>query len=69
MNIDEFPVRHRVRRIVGGTVSKRGAFPWHVALYFQGNQICSGAILTPEWVVTTAHCFSKNTNGAYNYFY
>jgi len=56
---------HRARRIVGGIESKKGAWPWQVALYFRGKQRCAGAILTPSWVITAAHCFDKDTT-SYN---
>lgn len=47
------------KRIVGGTNSAEGAWPWQVALLFKGRQYCAGALVTPEWVVTAAHCFGK----------
>ena len=47
------------KRIVGGTDSQEGAWPWHVALLFKKRQYCAGALVTPGWVVTAAHCFGK----------
>ncbi|MGQ9836987.1 MAG: trypsin-like serine protease [Cyanobacteriota bacterium] len=53
-------------RIVGGSNVPTGAFPWIVALVlaneldpFQG-QFCAGSLITPEWVITAAHCFFSN---------
>ncbi|XP_065683761.1 plasma kallikrein isoform X1 [Hydra vulgaris] len=49
--------KERKRRIVGGTASKRGEWPWHVSLNFNGKQWCSGAILSKSYILTAAHCF------------
>jgi len=62
---EEKQAHHRARRIVGGTESIKGAWPWQVALYFRGKQRCAGAILTPSWVITAAHCFDEATT-SYN---
>jgi len=57
------------KRIVGGKVSKQGEWPWMVSLFTpkkgskpedQPEQICGGAILSPHFILTAAHC----TNGS-----
>ena len=54
-------------QIIGGTEALPGAWPWQVALVnsaepdaFEG-QFCGASLLTPNWVLTAAHCV---TNGA-----
>lgn len=44
-------------RVVGGTPSPLGAYPWVVALtYPSGFQFCGADLISPEWAVTAAHC-------------
>ncbi|XP_078349413.1 transmembrane protease serine 11D-like isoform X4 [Oculina patagonica] len=45
------------RRIVGGTQSAEGAWPWQVALLFNETQFCGGSLVSPHWVVSASHCF------------
>ncbi|XP_059613695.1 transmembrane protease serine 9-like [Phlebotomus argentipes] len=45
-------------KIIGGRNSKRGRWPWQVALYNQEyeNFFCGGTLISKSWVVTAAHC-------------
>lgn len=45
--------------IVGGEVAPRGFAP-STAKIATGEQICSGALLTPRLVLTAAHCFEED---------
>ncbi|XP_060080625.1 neurotrypsin-like [Ylistrum balloti] len=55
----------RVKRIIGGSVTKRGAWPWQVAFrYMSGAYLCGGALINDRWVVTAAHCFKRQFNTA-----
>ncbi|CAH2315124.1 coagulation factor IX [Pelobates cultripes] len=46
-------------KIVGGTDSLKGEFPWQVLLVNTNNVgFCGGSIVNEKWIVTAAHCFN-----------
>jgi secreted trypsin-like serine protease len=49
-------------KIVGGTESKRGDWPWQISMQRNGNHICGGSLINDQWIVTAAHCVVGNTN-------
>jgi secreted trypsin-like serine protease len=48
-------VRTRETKITGGVTGLISDFPWQV-YYLSGNFRCGGSIISPDWVVTAAHC-------------
>ncbi|KAL1461560.1 hypothetical protein WDU94_013445 [Cyamophila willieti] len=62
------------KRIVGGTPSEKGQWPWMAAVGFKtrGRRppskpewMCGGALITKRYVLTAAHCVSRETTGSY----
>ncbi|XP_071400304.1 transmembrane protease serine 7 [Centroberyx affinis] len=46
-------------RIVGGLNSVEGEWPWQVSLHFSGSLYCGASVLSSDWLISAAHCFSK----------
>ena len=52
----------RQNKIVGGTAATLGEVPWQVALTLGTGsdlfylQFCGGTLISPDWVLTAAHC-------------
>ncbi|KAG7273922.1 hypothetical protein CRUP_011058 [Coryphaenoides rupestris] len=46
-------------RIVGGVNSVEGEWPWQVGMLFSGSLYCGASVLSADWLISAAHCFSK----------
>ncbi|XP_075720224.1 serine protease 56 isoform X2 [Rhinoderma darwinii] len=49
-------------RIVGGSITSPGSWPWLVNIRLNGELMCGGVLLGDVWVLTAAHCFNGNVN-------
>lgn len=62
----------QTRMIVGGSEAQSGAWPWQIAVLDRKKRlICGGTLITSEFVLTAAHCVTRQGNmnivaGEYN---
>ncbi|KAF5923945.1 hypothetical protein HPG69_010376, partial [Diceros bicornis minor] len=49
-----------LHRIIGGTDTLEGGWPWQVSLHFVGSAYCGASVISREWLLSAAHCFHGN---------
>lgn len=70
--ISSVDANSRVKRVIGGMMYEDGEYPFHVSLWYMGdnniytaktpmlNHTCGGSLIEPQWVLTSAACFDYN---------
>ncbi|KAM3587582.1 uncharacterized protein V6R79_009513 [Siganus canaliculatus] len=52
-------------RIIGGQEAWAHSWPWQVCLQFASMPACGGAIISPLWVLSAAHCFKRYNKASF----
>jgi len=57
------PSLPNLMKIVGGAEATPNSYPWTAMLimdlFHPENFFCGGALITDEWLLTAAHCFTN----------
>ncbi|KAL4240077.1 zymogen binding [Mactra antiquata] len=65
----ELALPPKFERIIGGFTAAKGFYPWQVGVrrHIQNgisSHWCGGTILSPEWILSAAHCFTDIPKGS-----
>uniref|UniRef100_A0A3Q0R2L5 Ovochymase 1 n=1 Tax=Amphilophus citrinellus TaxID=61819 RepID=A0A3Q0R2L5_AMPCI len=58
------PEQEMETRIIGGQEAWAHSWPWQVSLQLDSMPACGGAIISPLWVTSAAHCFIRHTKAS-----
>nr|XP_054763865.1 uncharacterized protein LOC129270519 [Lytechinus pictus] len=50
--------------IVGGQLAQHGEWPWIASLLENDNPLCGATLITPDWLLTAAHCIQILNDGS-----
>ncbi|XP_015431006.1 PREDICTED: trypsin-1-like [Dufourea novaeangliae] len=48
-------------RIVGGSNTTIDKYPYQVSIHVRDKLVCGGSLISPDWVLTAAHCIYRET--------
>jgi secreted trypsin-like serine protease len=60
---DSVPAGEQSQDIIGGTNTSNQTWPWSVRILYNGKLRCGGSLISPDWVLTVAHCLTLDETG------
>ncbi|KAK3087674.1 hypothetical protein FSP39_009018 [Pinctada imbricata] len=52
--------------VLHGSDAQQGEWPWQISIMRNGGHICGGTIISPDWIVTAAHCVDDYSASNYD---